>query len=309
MELTNRPQLEADFARDLGRQSAKHRRQLLKHLGDSLDIDQVPESFWEQVESDLRVIVQRHVLAISTASASQHGLERLVKHFESVAAEQFPELSARLKESVEVQLSGTIDSITIGTSTDGWITSGGLRLREARGFFGRSLTWARGMVDRVTDRASTVARDYARNSKDALGKALKSLRQAEEDSGMATTAKALRERVVSIFGPARDERMAVNETTDAGTSAAEEAVELQGLADDADIWVTEADASVCAVCQPLHGLPRRGTGTAGSAGWESQWSSGPPAHVGCRCFIEYQASDRLGRFDDDLDAEFAAIVG
>lgn len=46
------------------------------------------------------------------------------------------------------------------------------------------------------------------------------------------------------------------------------------------IWHTSRDQRVCPICRPLHGRPREE--------WQTVAPLGPPAHVSCRCFVDYQ---------------------
>ena len=46
------------------------------------------------------------------------------------------------------------------------------------------------------------------------------------------------------------------------------------------LWHTSRDDKVCPQCRPLHGRPRDE--------WETTFPLGPPAHIACRCYIDYQ---------------------
>lgn len=48
------------------------------------------------------------------------------------------------------------------------------------------------------------------------------------------------------------------------------------------LWHTSRDDRVCPVCRPLHGRPREE--------WQVQFPLGPPAHVACRCFVDYEVA-------------------
>lgn len=45
-------------------------------------------------------------------------------------------------------------------------------------------------------------------------------------------------------------------------------------------WKTERDGRVCPICSPLDGKPE--------STWGDKFPSGPKAHVGCRCYLEWQ---------------------
>jgi len=47
------------------------------------------------------------------------------------------------------------------------------------------------------------------------------------------------------------------------------------------IWWTERDGRVCEICRPLHRKPY--------SEWSNVAPAGPPAHIRCRCWLEYVA--------------------
>lgn len=82
---------------------------------------------------------------------------------------------------------------------------------------------------------------------------------------------------------ARAEMIAITETTraiSAGEGFMVERAGLLGVGTLTPIWFTELDARVCDVCGPLHG--------AGPEIYDAVSPDGPPAHVRCRCWLEYE---------------------
>jgi hypothetical protein len=82
-----------------------------------------------------------------------------------------------------------------------------------------------------------------------------------------------------VFGKNRAETIAATETTVAQSMGAEWAIKSMVGLSEQDLWITEADEKVCPVCLPLDQQPR--------SVWLPQFSNGPPAHVNCRCTIQY----------------------
>lgn len=90
---------------------------------------------------------------------------------------------------------------------------------------------------------------------------------------------ALEDRLVKVFGPNRDSRVVVSETTETTTAAGERAIELTVGKSSGDRWITTLRDNVCPICQPLHGTSRDT--------WSSQFPLGPQAHINCYCWIDY----------------------
>ena len=88
------------------------------------------------------------------------------------------------------------------------------------------------------------------------------------------------------FSRARAKLVAITETTTSysgGELAAMKELEDQGLFEYEKEWQTAADDIVCDICRPLHGTQ---VNTVMGA-WElpNQSAFGPPAHPGCRCWM------------------------
>lgn len=125
-------------------------------------------------------------------------------------------------------------------------------------------------------RAKEVAQGYVAHSREA---ALQAFPPAGGDGATTIPRTEITGRALDIFGPVRDERIAVNEVTWGITRGGEFAkLQTVGLSED-DTWHTEQDDKVCSICSPLHETPR--------SNWKRFFSDGPPAHPFCRCWIQY----------------------
>ena len=79
----------------------------------------------------------------------------------------------------------------------------------------------------------------------------------------------------------RAQRIAMNELINAMTVVELEAAKRYGIKE--IIWRTSIDDRVCPICIPLEGIKREVGGTFPTPTGPVE---GPPAHVGCRCFME-----------------------
>lgn len=70
------------------------------------------------------------------------------------------------------------------------------------------------------------------------------------------TPEEIDEEIEKILGPDRAETVAVTETSNAVTDASDAAMDAQGLKGLDDIWRTERDAKVCYICNSLAGKKR-----------------------------------------------------
>jgi hypothetical protein len=77
------------------------------------------------------------------------------------------------------------------------------------------------------------------------------------------------------------ERAGVTETTGANTAGerryADEVTRAGGIM--TAMWRTEGDDSVCQICRPLNWSLEKD--------WSEEFRDGPPAHVNCRCWLEW----------------------
>lgn len=87
MDLANRASAEARVEREMGRLSERHRKELVRLLGNPPDPANVPAEFWERVERERRDELLLLLLLLFLLSARQHGATD--KQAASAAAEQF----------------------------------------------------------------------------------------------------------------------------------------------------------------------------------------------------------------------------
>ena len=74
--MPTRQQLERGFAKRLGTLSAKHKKQLMKLLGDPPDIVNVPEEFWVRVERETEQETAVALLAIMLSTGTSFAASR-----------------------------------------------------------------------------------------------------------------------------------------------------------------------------------------------------------------------------------------
>lgn len=102
--MPTRQQLERGFAKRLGTLSAKHKKQLMKLLGDPPDIANVPEEFWARVERETEQETAVALLAIMLSTGTSFAASRkkkitpterlaLRQRFEQAAKERARKLS------------------------------------------------------------------------------------------------------------------------------------------------------------------------------------------------------------------------
>jgi len=88
------------------------------------------------------------------------------------------------------------------------------------------------------------------------------------------------------FSEARATRIAVTETTNSfsgGEIEAARAIEKEGLFEYDKFWMTNRDAIVCFLCEPLHNTSVRGVNAKFETG--AGEVDGPALHVNCRCWL------------------------
>lgn len=130
----------------------------------------------------------------------------------------------------------------------------------------------------ANQRAAAWARQYTfelvsgitNNTRDALREQIAGFFEDQRTIG------DLKESIARLFGAVRAEMIAITETTRAASEAEQLfAGELEKLGlRTTQVWQTNNDDAVCPICGPLNQV-RRGEG----------WTSPPPAHVRCRCWI------------------------
>ena len=141
--------------------------------------------------------------------------------------------------------------------------------------------WARSV-------ASGLAASIVAKSQESVTQA--KLFAADAANSEATTAaaakardRAFRDSIKVTFSVDRVESISATETTraiSAGEASGARVIEQQDDSILSPQWVTEADARVCPICQPLH-LKHRPE-------WVDRFPDGPPAHPRCRCWLVWR---------------------
>lgn len=134
-------------------------------------------------------------------------------------------------------------------------------------------------------RASRLASGLTSTSRDRFATITDKIRRSAELE-TPLTRNEIETDLTKIFGPDRAEATGVTETTGAQSAGGDAGIEATVGKSLQDQWVTEADGLVCETCRPLHRTER--------VEWEQQFPQGPPAHVNCRCTIEYQNKQNAG---------------
>lgn len=244
-DLADRAQLETEFATRLSRLSSRHRREMVRLMGAPPRYDNVPESFWQKVQDEQEAELVALLLLVFISSATQHGL----------AADRAGQLGQKFSARRAGQIAAKYVAHSRGrlrAISDEWQQR--QREAESRGEPTPGSTPPPGPPGETMPEPPTTPRQKP-----------------------AVTKIEIQDKAVSIFGPDRDAKIAISETTTAATEGGEAAAgETFGVSPD-DVWWTENDQKVCPVCRPLH-RTKRGS---------KQWHIGPPAHPGCRCWIEY----------------------
>ena len=127
------------------------------------------------------------------------------------------------------------------------------------------------------------AHDQVTGSRELLQRAMMEW-QAQRAAGNPVTGAEIGERLVTIFGPNRAAREALDMVTTAQTAGGEWLMAHVGLLSAQDEWKTNPHLSKsgpCEICEPLNGTVREL--------WERVAPTGPPVHKRCVCEITYAA--------------------
>lgn len=130
--------------------------------------------------------------------------------------------------------------------------------------------------DWATRYGGTLAREMAGNTQSEIR------RVTELERNGAITAEEASERISRQFSPQRADIIGVTETTRAGTAGEFKAVrefKAQTGITLIAIWRTSGAGNVCPICEDLEGTVED---------WQEEYPSGPPAHPGCNCNLEYE---------------------
>lgn len=172
----------------------------------------------------------------------------------------------------------------------------------------------------ATKHARRTARDITRHSVERVRDAWRNFDPEDTESR-----REFRDNVNATFGQDRADNIAATEVTRAQTDGQQQGVGEENkarekAADDAAkdaedeaedgeqpketepakilvaFWNSMRDAKVCPICRPLHGQPERV--------WGQVAPDGPPAHVNCRCWLDYREDLRAkGYVPPDLQTK------
>lgn len=118
----------------------------------------------------------------------------------------------------------------------------------------------------------------------ALDKRLKSI----VESPQKLTRQELLVEIRKVFDTTRGKYIAINESTEAASQGALDAVEFLGLSHAWDRWKTNPSLTMsgpCPVCLPLNKKTRKV--------WSRVAPLGPPVHIGCVCEIVFYHSTKI----------------
>lgn len=110
-ELTNRSEIEADFAKKMAKLSAKHRRELIEFLGNPPRIENVPAEFWTKVKREMDDELAVIILFIFSTSMYQHGFsgEHADIMAEGWARQRAQQVSSQLVQATQERLQKASD--------------------------------------------------------------------------------------------------------------------------------------------------------------------------------------------------------
>ena len=128
-----------------------------------------------------------------------------------------------------------------------------------------------------SSRGSSVASSVTAGAITRFSNAMKDLEREGQDRPLSQGRIDL--AMVKVLGPSSAVTVATTEMTAAQSKGAEQGLAVAGGVDPGDVWVTERDARVCPICEPLNGFSR--------AVWGAQYPSGPPAHPNSRGTVRY----------------------
>jgi hypothetical protein len=114
MELPKRNVLEFKFARQLSRLTSEQRIKLGSYLGYPPDLNNVPDSFWQEVEEENNNLIYNWWAATFLASALMHGLE--YKRADQIAQE-----TAAAQARIQAQLINSTTKKRLASLGDDWL--------------------------------------------------------------------------------------------------------------------------------------------------------------------------------------------
>lgn len=114
MELPNRDELEADFAKRFGKLARRHMLEFRELLGNPPDINNIPPEFWEKMEHEVAAETYAILLLIFDESAMLHGWENPGMAAYGWAKQRASDLANYWTDSSRVRLSNGLEELTNG---------------------------------------------------------------------------------------------------------------------------------------------------------------------------------------------------
>ena len=260
MELPNRDDYEAAFAKAFGKIARKHMHQLREYLGDPPDIENVPLDFWEKMRHETEHAVYDHLFDIGLASAHFHGWDTPEPESVTKAWGDVFRKPAKLASDAAMAAYGWAKE-RAKDFAEYWTESTRVKLAE-------KLAETPELPPETTVEEARQANQFIKPEPSGPGE--------NEPPGIDVD-----EILDKLFGPTRIELNVVNETTRARHALGEAAIEATVGLSDEDRWRCNwRHGHVCEVCEPLDDTPR--------SEWEVLFPLGPPEpHNRCKCWIDH----------------------
>lgn len=261
MEIPNRTDYDAAFARKLSRLNARQRRELIALLGHPPNIANVPASFWEKVRKENEDELAAALLLLFAESF----------FFHARAAGVDP----RRLQSAGLNAAQHYAATKARETADAIVKSARERIEKLA-----AEKWSHRPT---TKPPATPGATAPPTTPPVEPPTPTPAQQAAIDAANEVLTKAeVAADVAKVWGPTAAAATAVTETTAAQTAGGEAAVNRTvGISDD-DIWRIHPELSAsgtCPICRPYDGRPRRI--------WAVEFPAGPPAHRNCNCEIIY----------------------
>ncbi|MGZ3316612.1 MAG: hypothetical protein ACXU95_04840 [Isosphaeraceae bacterium] len=268
MELANRMDIEADFAKRLARQSGVHRKALWE-LIDLLNPQEIPDEFWQQVEEEKRKTMLAQLALIYLLSADQHAAALLPGDLRPMASET-------------MQVAGhewaTQKAATVASQ---YVQNSKAKLQSA---------YERWYGPDFQTPANPFASPFGQPQARVTG----------EVKAPVTGQQAL-DDLLDIFGPVRDAGIAATETTGAATAGTHGAIDASrefGVIVTVT-WKVDRAGNVCPICKPLDGKEMSEweavLAAIGAPAWaiaNIRANGGPWVHKFCRCYLNITREKR-----------------
>lgn len=218
MEIPNRRELEARYAKRLGRMSQRHKHELRELLGSPPDPSNVPQSFWEKVRKEMEAENLTLLYLLFLASARYHAFGTYSEKGQD----------AGIVSTLNQQATGYSKqrAVEVGSS---YADTSAVRFETLKQEIEQLKQKTR--PDAPTTPPGTVTR-------------FPDLSPADK--------RRIETGLDKVFGPGRASTIAISETTAAQSAGGDAGAKATFGLSLGDLWITEADQRVCPICSPLH---------------------------------------------------------